>query len=218
MINNDKIFSCEDYKSEQSQEGIISNIKNNLSLMKELNTFLKKYKFTRNANDVIIKISPIWKDKFKKDNNQFITMIENCYKDYMKIINTLKSNSLKMKEFYNKQNCFKNINLLFDVNIIQDIFFKVLNLYFKYSKEPICLPMISLDIDNLELFKTFDNNYDNWETVPMKIYGFTQDTGKQFKLLDSIIEIRMEQSGDFIVSDNSKCELSCWLELKGNEK
>ena len=86
MINNDKIFSCEDYKSEQSQEGIISNIKNNLSLMKELNTFLKKYKFTRNANDVIIKISPIWKDKFKKDNNQFITIIEDCYKDYMKII------------------------------------------------------------------------------------------------------------------------------------
>ena len=78
--------------------------------------------------------------------------------------------------------------------------------------------MISLDIDNLELFKTFDNNYDNWETVPMKIYGFTQDTSKQFKLLDSMIEIRMEQSGDFIVSNNSKCELSCWLELKGNEK
>ena len=71
MINNDKIFSCEDYKSEQSQEGIISNIKNNLSLMKELNTFLKKYKFTRNVNDVIIKISPIWKDKFKKDNKKF---------------------------------------------------------------------------------------------------------------------------------------------------
>ena len=52
----------------------------------------------------------------------------------------------------------------------------------------------------------------------MKIYGFTQDTSKQFKLLDSMIEIRMEQSGDFIVSNNSKCELSCWLELKGNEK
>ena len=53
---------------------------------------------------------------------------------------------------------------------------------------------------------------------PVEIISNNYNKEKQFKLLDSMIEIRMEQSGDFIVSNNSKCELSCWLELKGNEK